>query len=112
MEHEITFRFTEEEYVTLKVKSEKTGQEIEALIHELVDELRAREMQLTPPSSHPISTQEALKRLYQKGVFASIPSGEPFSKEDEIELERLGNLFSQAGGKPASEMVIEDRGPY
>jgi hypothetical protein len=30
--------------------------------------------------------------------------------EEQAERERLGQVF--AGGKPMSEMIIEDRGPY
>lgn len=112
MEYEMTFHFTKEEYETLKIKSARTGQEMEAVIHELLDELRIKEMQFAPHPSQPISAREAFKRLAQKGVFASVPSGKPFPKEDEIELRRLGDLLGQVGGKPASEMAIEDRGPY
>lgn len=34
----------------------------------------------------------------------------PLTPEEQAERERLAQLF--AGGKPASQMVIEDRGPY
>lgn len=47
---------------------------------------------------------------YRDGELLNLPTGEPLSQEEQAELERLGQVF--AGGKPLSEMVIEDRGPY
>jgi len=34
----------------------------------------------------------------------------PLTPEEQTERERIAQIF--AGGKPASEMVIEDQGPY
>lgn len=103
---------TDEQYETLMTEMRRSRQEIKAVLEELIDELHVRQIQFTPHPSQPIPAREAFKRLAQKGVFSSVPSGEPFSKEDEIELRRLGDLLGQMGGKPASEMAIEDRGPY
>ena len=41
-----------------------------------------------------------------------MPTGHANFEEVESERKRLADLLGQAGGKPASEMVIEDRGPY
>ncbi len=162
MEHEMTVHLTEEEYNTLTTEAQQTGKEIEALIHELLAELRARQLRSlkkswrteetdeeyeerewekllsTPqgqhtldhllaearhqiaagefegsePPSHPLSMQEVLENLYHEGILASIATGKPLSEKKEAERKRLADLFGQAGGKPASEMVIEDRGPY
>jgi hypothetical protein len=47
--------------------------------------------------------------LYRDGVAENIPTNEPDTPEEAAERERLAQLFSQ--GKPASEIVIDDRGP-
>ncbi len=47
--------------------------------------------------------------LYREEVIENIPTDEPDTPEEEAERQRLARLFGQ--GKPASEMVIEDRGP-
>jgi hypothetical protein len=61
-----------------------------------------------------ISTQVPLRAiiqdfLYREHVVENIPTNEPDTPEQETERERLARLFS--GGTPASEIVIEDRGP-
>jgi len=47
--------------------------------------------------------------LYREGVAENIPTNEPDTPEEMVERERLAQLFGQ--GKPASEIVIDDRGP-
>jgi hypothetical protein len=44
------------------------------------------------------------------GKLASLATQRPLSQEEQEERKRLARLF--ASDKPASEMVIEDRGPY
>lgn len=136
MAHEITVHLTDDEYAQLTIEFEKTGDEISPLIHILQSRLRARHIEASrgsnrrSPTQQAVSealyrtrvtssmptgersTREAMESLYRKGRFTSIPSGKPFPKDDEMELKRLGDLLGQGGGKLASEMVIEDRGPY
>ena len=50
------------------------------------------------------------ERLYREGKVLNLPEQQPLTAEERDERERLAQVF--AGGKPASEMVIEDRGPY
>jgi hypothetical protein len=47
--------------------------------------------------------------LYREGVAENIPTNEPDTPDEMVERERLVQLFGQ--GKPASEIVIDDRGP-
>lgn len=108
----MTVRLTDDEYQILATEAEQTGLEIEALFHELVDMLRAKRIQLPRRAGRQLSNEELLEYLYEEGVIGSIPTGEPLSEEEEAERKRLAELFGHAGGKPASEMVIEDRGPY
>jgi hypothetical protein len=47
--------------------------------------------------------------LFREGVAENIPSNKPDTPEETVERKRLAQLFGQ--GKPASEIVIDDRGP-
>lgn len=53
--------------------------------------------------------REVQEYLYKEGVIEQIPTNGPETPDEEKERSRLAHLFGQ--GKPASEMVIEDRGP-
>lgn len=112
MSHPITINLTDAEYVALTQEAEETGEEIKDILHELIDQVQARQFRLTYTPDHPLSKHELAVYLYKEGVITHIPEGEPRSDEDETERKRLGDLFGQAGGKPVSEMIIEDRGPY
>jgi hypothetical protein len=112
VKHEMVVRLTDDEYTALTAEARENGQELEDLIQDLLDEIVARRARLTIKSGHQPTRREISEILYYSGLTERIPSGKPRSAEEEAELERLGNLFGQAGGKSASEMVIEDRGPY
>ena len=47
---------------------------------------------------------------YREGVLLNLATPRPLTQEDQAERERLAHLF--ASDKLASDMVIEDRGPY
>jgi len=50
-----------------------------------------------------------MQRQYQEGKILNLPTRAPLTAQDTTERERRARLLS--GGKPASEIVIEDRGP-
>ena len=54
--------------------------------------------------------RELAEKLYREGKLASLATPCPLTQEEQEERERLARLF--ASDRPASEMVIEDRGPY
>lgn len=110
MENQITIHLTDDEYTALSEEARQSGQEIEALIRKLLSEIVARQRQAAQASTRSLSRQEIEEYLYNEGLIESMPTGEPLSEEEEAEIERLGTLFGQ--GKPLSEMIIEDRGPY
>lgn len=111
MEREMMVRLTDEEYAAL-TQTEMTHQELEALIHEMLDEALARRLQLAKKAGLSLSKKEIGEYLYREGVIEHIPEGRANFEEVERERERLANILGQAGGKSGSEMVIEDRGPY
>ncbi len=90
----------------LAAEAEKTGKQAEVLLHEIL-------MQRLEPSlaaKRPLPEEEFVEKLYREGKILNIPTRRPLTQEEQAERERLGQVFS--GGKPMSEMVIEDRGLY
>jgi SpoVK/Ycf46/Vps4 family AAA+-type ATPase len=112
MENQITIHLTDDEYTALREEARQSGQEIEALIRELLEEIVARQKRAARRAKRPQTKREVSELLYDTGLTEHIPSGRIPSEEEEAERKHLADLFSQIGGKPASEMVIEDRGPY
>ncbi len=111
MEDEMMLRFTDDERARL-AKTEMTRQELDALIHEMLDEILARHLQLVNRPNRLLAKQEIGEYLYREGVIEHIPTGRVNFEEVEAERNRLADLLGQAEGKSASKMVIEDRGPY
>lgn len=104
MAYQMTVTLTDSEYAALSKEAAKSGKPIESLLHEVLVE------HIQPSSSrHSITSREIQAYLYSEGLIEHIPSNEPDTLETEAERQRLNHLFSH--GKPASEMVIEDRGP-
>jgi|GraSoi2013_100cm_1033763.scaffolds.fasta_scaffold134061_2 hypothetical protein len=63
----------------------------------------------TWPVIRPLTAREFMEQQYLEGELLNLPTRQPWSQEERAERERLAQAF--AGGKSASEMVIEDRGP-
>ena len=62
------------------------------------------------PYGLPSPDDELAERLYREGKILNLPGRKALTPEERARRERLAQIF--AGGKPASEMVSEDRGPY
>lgn len=105
MAYEMTVTLTDQEYATLAAEAAKSGKQPEALLRDMVQHL-----QQTTQEKRPLTEREFMEKLYQEGEILNIPTREPLTQEEQAEREQLAQIF--AGGKPASEMVIEDRGPY
>lgn len=106
MAYQMTVTLTDQEYAALTVEAEKSGKQAEALLHEIL----MQHLQPSPPTKRPLTEDEFKEKLYREGKILNIPTRRPLTPEERAERERLGRVFS--GGKPMSEMVIEDRGPY
>jgi hypothetical protein len=102
--YQMTVTLTEEEYEALAAEAAKSGKEPAALLHDLIRDLQSARIK------RPMTGQELAEQLYHEGKLANLATREPITPEEQAERERLARLF--AGGKPASRMVIEDRGPY
>jgi|SRR5579875_2437487 hypothetical protein len=105
MAHQMTVTLTDQEYQVLAAEAARRGERPETLLRDLI-----RYLTSTPSQKHPMTGRELAERLYREGKLANLATRRSLTPEEQEERERLARLF--AGSKPASEMVIEDRGPY
>jgi hypothetical protein len=96
---------TDQEYQKLMAEAAKRGKQPETLLHDLIEHLPS-----SPEKTYTMTGRELTEKLYREGKLLNLATKRPLTQEELEERERLARLF--AGGKPASEMVIEDRGPY
>jgi hypothetical protein len=110
MAHQINITLTDNEYDALSAKTGKDDKALEELLHELLTHhLQAP----SSPKRPPTTSRDISLCLYRQGLIEHIPEGRVDTPEEAAERRRLAELFGQVepGGKLASEMVIEDRGP-
>jgi ribosomal protein L17 len=105
MAYQMTVTLTDQEYQVLAAEAARRGEPPETLLRDLI-----RHLQADASEKRPMSGRELAEKLYREGKLASLATKRPLSQEEQEERERLARLF--ASDKPASEMVIEDRGPY
>lgn len=105
MAYKMTVTLTEAEYAALSREAAKSGKPIESLLHEVL----TQHIRPSDSVTQPLTSRELREYLYREGIIEHMPTGEPDTPEVRAERQRLAQLFGR--GKPASEMVIEDRGP-
>ena len=105
MAYQMTVTLTEQEYQLLAAEAAKKGKEPETLLRDMIQHLQ-------PPqqTKRPMTDQEFMEKLYREGEILNLSTPQLLTPEEQAEQERLRKLF--ATGKPLSEMIIEDRGPY
>ena len=106
MAHRMIITLTDQEYAILAAEAAKKGEQPETLLREIM----LQRLQIRPHAKHPITEQEFEEKLYSEGKILNIPTRQPVTPDEQAERERFARAF--AGGKRASEMVMEDRGPY
>ncbi len=105
MAYQMTVTLTDQEYQILMAEAAKRGKQPETLLHDMIQHL-----QPTQQEKRSMTGRELAEKLYREGKLINLATRRPLTPEEQAERERLSKAF--AGGKPASEMVIEDRGPY
>ncbi len=103
MAYQITL--SEQEYAALAAVAAQSGREPEQLLHDMI-----KRLQTSSQRKRPLTARELAEKQYHEGKISHIPTRQPLTPAEREARERRARRF--AGGKPASEMVIEDRGPY
>ena len=103
MTYQITLR--DQDYAALAVTAPRSGREPEQFLHDRIERL-----QTSTPINLPFTTHELAQNQFHEGKISHVPTRQPVTPEEREARERRASRF--AGGKPASEMVSEDRGPY
>ena len=106
MAYQMTINLSDQEYAALITEAKKSGKQPETLLREIM----LQRLQPSPQLKRPLTSRELMEKQYNEGKILNISSRRPLTRKEQAERERLARLFS--GGKPASEMAIEDRGPY
>jgi hypothetical protein len=103
--YQMTVTLSDQEYQALAAEAARRGEPPETLLRDLI-----RHLPSVAAEKRPMTGRELAEKLYREGKLASLATQRPLTQEEQEERERLARLF--ASDKPASEMVIEDRGPY
>ena len=96
---------SEQDFTTLAAAAVRSGTEPEQLLHDLIQSL-----QLSSQRKYPLTARELAERQYHEGKISHVPTRQPLTLEEQKAREIRARRFT--GGKSASDMVIEDRGPY
>ncbi len=105
MSYEMTVTLTDQEYQVLAAEAAKRGEPPETLLRDLI-----RHLPSASTTKYAMTGRELAEKLYREGKLANLATPRPLTPEEQAERERLAHVF--ASDKLASEMVIEDRGPY
>ena len=105
MAYQMTIALTDQEYQLLTTEAARRGEPPETLLRDFI-----RHLPLASTEKHSMTGRELAEKLYREGKLASLATQRPLSQEEQEERERL--IQRLVGGKPASEMIIEDRGAY
>lgn len=106
MAYQMTVTLSEQEYQKLMTEATKRGEQPEALLHNLIQRLPYTSQEL-----HTITGRELAEKLYREGKLTSLATRRSLTQEEREKREWFVQQLDR-GGKPTSEMVIEDRGPY
>ena len=96
---------SEQDYAALAAAALRSGTEPEQLLHDLIQSLQSSSQRKRSLTAH-----ELAERQYHEGKISHVPTRQPLTAEERKAREIRARRF--AGGKSASDMVIEDRGPY
>jgi ribonuclease HIII len=125
MTHQLMVTLSDQEYDALKAEATKNGKQLETLLHEILHTISTRQsdtllheiltQQFQTSSTgekakRPLTGREFMEQQYHEGKLLNLPARRRLTQEEQAERQHLAEVFSS--GKMASDMVIEDRGPY
>jgi hypothetical protein len=105
MAYQMTVTLTDQEYQMLATEAAKRGEQPETFLRDLI-----RHLPSASPAKYAMTGRELAEKLYREGKLLNLATPRLLTSEEQAERERLARLF--ASDKLASDMVIEDRGPY
>ena len=105
MAYQMTVTLSDQEYQVLAAEASRRGEPPEKLLRELI-----RHLPSDPATTYTMTGRELAEKLYREGKLSSLATKRPLTPEEQEERERF--IQRLVGGKPASQMIIEDRGPY
>ena len=105
MAYQMTVTLSDQEYQVLAAEANRRGEPPEMLLRDLI-----RRLPSDSPTKQAMTGRELAEKLYLEGKLVSLATKRPLTPEEQAERERLALVF--ASDKLASDMVIEDRGPY
>ena len=105
MAHQMIIILTDEEYAELVAQAAQHGKPVESLARDLL----SQSLSASATPAQLLSSSWFTLLQYQEGKILNLPTRAPLSAEEVADREQRAHLLS--GGKLASEMVIEDRGP-
>jgi plasmid stability protein len=105
MAHQMVIVLTDEEYAELAAQAAQRGKPIESVARDLLSQSLSASTEIPQP----LSSSQFTQRQYQEGKILNLPTRVPLTAAEIAEREQRARLLS--GGKLASDMVIEDRGP-
>ncbi|MDQ2714523.1 MAG: hypothetical protein M3Z08_06425 [Chloroflexota bacterium] len=105
MAYQMIVTLSDQEYHLLALEASKSGKQPEILLRDMI-----RSLQTTSKEQHLMTGRELAEKLYREGVLLNLATPRQLTPDEHTQRERLARLF--ASDTPASEMVIEDRGPY
>lgn len=85
--------------------AERNEKQIEQMLHETIQRLQSSSHII-----HSMTLHELVEKQYCEGKFSHILTRNSLIEEEREVFKRSAYWF--VGGKPVSEIVIEDRGPY
>ncbi len=104
--YQMTVTLTDDEYMRLMAEATRNDRPVESLAHDLI----AQTLLQTATPQAMTGNDSFVARLYQAGKVLNLPDKSPLTAHELAERERLATLLK--GGRLASDMVMEDRGPY
>ena len=105
MAYQMTVTLSDQEYQVLAAEATKRGEPPETLLRDLI-----RHLPSASTTKQAMTGRKLAEKLYREGILLNLVTLRPLTQEEQAERERLAHLF--ASDKLASDMVIEDRGPY
>ena len=106
MEYQITVHLTDQEYSALVAEATRSGKQPETILHELM----AEKFRTPSSAKSSLTEHEFMEQQYREGKMLNVPLRRPWTPQERALREQLGRELSK--GRPLSEIVIEDRGPY